>query len=363
MNIFSVDSDHYDFLEELLVTPSPTGFESAGQKVWLDYLRPFADTIDHDAYGSGTAHLEINENAPTVMLEAHCDEIGMMIQHITSSGFLFVNKLGGSDSTIARAKHVNIHTKDGIVSGVVGNTAIHLQDKKNGGGKQPAWKDIYIDIGAHSREQALEMVQIGDPITFADDFEFLTDDILTGRALDNRIGGFMIAQAFRKLSERKDELNVNVMVLNSVQEEIGGFGARMMTYRHMPDVALVTDVTHATDTPGINQKEHGQVKLGQGPTLTHGAANHPKVVELLEQVSEQAEIPIQHEATSVRTGTDTDSIFYQQTGVPSALISLPLRYMHSPVETASVRDIEHLIELMTEGVLAMEDSQKFKVIG
>jgi putative aminopeptidase FrvX len=363
MDIFSVDSPTYDFLEELLVTPSPTGFESAGQSVWLEYIKQFADEVNYDAYGSATAHLHVDDDAPTIMLEAHCDEIGMMIQHITSDGFVYVNKLGGSDSTIARAKHVHVHTKNGIVAGIVGNTAIHLQDKKNGGGKQPAWKDIYIDIGARDREQALKMVQIGDPITYADDFEFLTDDILTGRALDNRIGGFMIAQAFRQLSERRDELKVNVIALNSVQEEIGGFGARMMTYRNMPDVALVTDVTHATDTPGINQKEHGQVKLSEGPTLTHGAANHPKIVELLEQIAESKEIPVQHEATSVRTGTDTDSIFYQQTGVPSALISLPLRYMHSPVETAAVQDIEHLIQLMTEGVIAMDGNQKFTVLG
>jgi endoglucanase len=363
MSMFSVDSEEYEFLEELLITPSPTGFESAGQKVWLDYVRQFADSIDHDAYGSGSARLEVDADAPTIMLEAHCDEIGMMIQHITKEGFIFVNKLGGSDSTIARGKHVHIHSRNGIVAGVVGNTAIHLQDKKNGGGKQPSWKDIYIDIGARSREQALKMVQIGDPITYADDFEFLTDEILTGRALDNRIGGFIIAQAFKQLSERKDELDVNVMVLNSVQEEIGGYGARMMTYRHMPDAALVTDVTHATDTPGINQKEHGQVKLGEGPTLTHGAANHPKIVELLEQVSEEQDIPIQHEAVSVRTGTDTDSIFYQQTGVPSALISLPLRYMHSPIETASVSDIERVISLMSEGVLAMTNQPNWSVLG
>lgn len=356
------DTPEYDFLEKLLTTPSPTGFESAGQKVWKEYVEDFADEVLTDAYGSAVGKIKTSFDVMTVMLEAHCDEIGMIIQHITDSGFIHVNRLGGSDSTIARAKRVHIHTRDGIVDGVVGNTAIHLQDKKNGEGKQPKWKDIYIDIGANSRDEALKMVQIGDPITYADDFEFLTDDILTGRALDNRIGGFIIAQALRKLKDRRSELKVNVMALNSVQEEIGGYGARMMSYRLMPDLSLVTDVTHATDTPGISNEEHGLVKLGQGPTITHGSANHPKVVELIEQVSQDKEIAIQHEATSVRTGTDTDSIFYQQTGIPSALISLPQRYMHSPVETVSMRDVNNLIDLMVETVLALEPDHEFTVL-
>ncbi|GAA5520468.1 putative aminopeptidase YsdC [Fodinibius salicampi] len=356
-----MDRQEQEFLEELLITPSPTGFESQGQKVWKKYVEQFADSVEADAYGSACAKLNTSFDVVTVMLEAHCDEIGMIVQHITENGFVYINKLGGSDSTIARAKRVNIHTKKGVVSGVIGNTAIHLQDKKNGGGKQPAWKDIYVDIGAQSREEALEMVQVGDPITYADEYEYLSDDILSGRGLDNRIGGFMIAQVLRKLEERRDELNVNVVALNSVQEEIGGYGARMMSYRIDPDMALVTDVTHATDTPGIKNKEHGLVKLGEGPSLQHGGANHPKIVEYLEEISEQKEISIQHEATSVRTGTDTDSIFYQKTGIPSALISLPLRYMHSPVETASLKDLHSLVDLMTEAVLSMEPDQTFQV--
>lgn len=356
------NSPEYDFLEELLITPSPTGFETAGQKVWKEYVEQFADEVQTDAYGSAAAKLNTSFDVITVMLEAHCDEIGMIVQHITDDGFVYVNKLGGSDSTIARAKRVFIHNTEGIVSGVVGNIAIHLQDNKNGGGKQPAWKDIYVDIGASSREEALSMVQIGDPVTYTDDFEFLSDQILTGRALDNRIGGYIIAQAFRKLRERRDELKVNVIALNSVQEEVGGFGARMMSYRLEPDMALVTDVTHATDTPGINNKQHGLVKLGEGPTVQHGGANHPKIVSFIEQVSKGKEISIQHEATSIRTGTDTDSIFYQKAGIASALISLPLRYMHSPVETASMKDIEALIDLMVESVLALKPDQTFTVL-
>ena len=205
------------------------------------------------------------------------------------------------------------------------------------------------------------MIQIGDPVTYSDDFEFFSDKILTGRGLDNRIGGYMIAQALKKLDERRDELKVNVVALNSVQEEVGGYGARMMSYRLEPDLALVTDVTHATDTPGINNKEHGLIKLGKGPVIQHGGANHPQIVEFLEKVAEDSEFEVQHEATSIRTGTDTDSIFYQKTGIPSALLSLPLRYMHSPVETASLGDIDALVDLMVETVLALQPDQTFTV--
>ncbi|HCD53072.1 MAG TPA: M42 family peptidase [Balneolaceae bacterium] len=349
------------FLEELLMTPSPTGYEKPGVVVWKNYVDQFADKVMTDAYGSCAAKIETSNDVATVLLEAHSDEIGMVVQHITEQGFIYINKLGGSDSTIARAKKVYIHNKNGRVVGVTGNTAIHLQDAKNGGGKQPAWKDIYVDIGVSSKEEALDLVQVGDPITYASDSEYLNDEILTGRALDNRIGGYIIAEALRRLSTMKSKLKVNVMALNAVQEEVGGFGARMMSYRFMPDVAIVTDVTHATDTPGIDQKENGTVLLGKGPTIQHGGANHPRLVEFIETICADKEIDIQHEATSVRTGTDTDSIFYQQTGIPSALISLPLRYMHSPVELCNMNDVEDLITIMVETVLAMRPDQTFSV--
>lgn len=355
------DPESREFLEKMIITPSPTGYETEGQKIWKEFISQYADSVESDAYGSAMAKLQINADVPTIMLEAHADEIGMVVQHISDDGFVTLNKLGGSDSTIARAKRVVIHSRKGRVTGVVGNTAIHLQDNKNGGGKQPAWKDIYVDIGVSSRDEALEMIQVGDPATYADELEYLNDDIITGRALDNRIGSFAIAHVLKELRNRKKDLKVNVIALNSVQEEVGGFGARMMSFRHMPDAALVTDVTHATDTPGINNKEHGTVKLGKGPSVQHGGANHRAVVKLIEETAEKLKIDIQHEATSVRTGTDTDSIFFQKTGIPSALISLPLRYMHSPVETASLSDVENLIKLMAETVLAMEADQIFEV--
>lgn len=356
------DQKTSQFLEKLLIAPSPTGYETEGQKVWMDYLKEYTDKVESDAYGSALAKINTSADVMTVMLEAHADEIGMVVQHITDDGFVYLNKLGGSDSTIARAKRVYIYGKKGKVSGVTGNTAIHLQDNKNGGGKQPSWKDIFVDIGVTSKEEALELVQVGDPVIYTDEVEYLNENVIAARALDNRIGGFAIAQAMKKIKEQKKNLAVNVIALNSVQEEVGGFGARMMSFRHMPDAAIVTDVTHSTDSPGIDHKEHGQIKLGGGPTVQHGGANHPGLVELIEKTAKKSEIEIQHEATSVRTGTDTDSIFYQRTGIPSALVSVPIRYMHSPVETASLKDLEQLIELMTESVLSMEPDQTFTVL-
>ncbi len=350
----------HPLLETLLITPSPTGYESAGQAEWLKFVTPLADETLTDAYGSAAAMLNVSDEAITVMIEAHADEIGMVVQHVDEQGFVWVQRIGGSDPTIARARRVRIHTGSGVVSGVIGHTAIHIQDKDQN--KPFAWKDLFVDIGVANREEALALVRVGDPITYADDFDLLTDDIITGRALDNRIGGYAIARVFENLAARRAELKVNVVALNAVQEEIGGFGARMMSYRFNPDCAIVTDVTHATDTPGINQREHGKVVLGEGPAIQHGTSCHPKLVAHLVAVAEARAIPHQHEASSVRTGTDTDSIFFTRQGIPSALVSLPLRYMHSPVETASLTDVDHLVALMTEAVLALDRHQRFSVL-
>lgn len=346
-----------EFLEELLSTPSPTGYEVAGQQVWIDYISKFADRIETDAYGSAAAFLDVDKDAITVMLEAHCDEIGMVVQHIDDNGFIYISRIGGSDPAISRAKKVSIHSAKGVVRGLIGNTAIHLQDRDSN--KSPGWKDLFVDIGVSSRDEALEMVRIGDPITYSEDIEFLSDDLIVARAIDNRIGGFIIAEAFEKLAAMKSELKVNVVAVNAVQEEIGGFGARMMSYRIHPDVALVTDVTHATDSPGINQKEHGQVKLGEGAVITHGTANQRRVVDKLIEVAEKQEIAIQHEASSIRTGTDTDSIFHSKTGIPSALISTPLRYMHSPTEMANLQDTAAVSKLMVEFVRSLDSRESF----
>lgn len=346
------------FLDELLKTPSPTGFEIPGQKVWMRHMNTIADRVLTDAYGSAAAFIDNPGITKTVMIEAHADEIGMLVQYIDENGFLYISRIGGSDPSIARARRIHIHNKKGTVEGIIGNTAIHLQSKDNNT-KTPHWRDLFVDIGASTREEALTMVQIGDPITYVDQIEWLNDEIITARALDNRIGSFIIANVLENLIKKRKKLKVNVVALNAVQEEIGGFGARMMTHRLRPDLAIVTDVTHATDTPGINQKEHGAIKLGSGPSLTRGVASHPSLTEFVMQVSESSKIEIQYEAAGVRTGTDTDSIYHVRDGIPSVLISLPLRYMHSPVEMAHVGDIDNTINLITEVILKMDGKRSF----
>lgn len=355
-----LEKKDFHFLERLLITPSPTGYETAGQKIWMEEVKSYSDEIITDEYGSAAALLNINKNAISVLFEAHCDEIAMVVQHIDEKGFVWVQRIGGSDPTIARARRVMIHTSNGVVAGIIGHTAIHLQDKDQN--KQFTWKDLFIDIGVDNLDEALDLIQIGDPITYAYDFDYINDELISGRAMDNRIGGYIIAKVVERLAERKSELKVNVIALNSVQEEIGGFGARMMSYRLMPNLAVVTDVTHATDTPGINQREHGKVLLGGGPSITHGSASHRVVVEKLIDVASKNGITLQHEASSVRTGTDTDSIYHTQKGIPSALISLPLRYMHTPVETVSLNDVQKIISLMVEFALSLKPNDSFNVL-
>ena len=346
------------FLEELLKTPSPTGYEIPGQKVWMRHVNECSDRVLTDAYGSAAAFLDIPEATKTVMIEAHADEIGMLVQYIDENGFLYITRIGGSDPSIARARRIHIHNNKGIVEGIIGNTAIHLQSKDTNA-KLPHWRDLFVDIGASTREEALSMVQIGDPITYVDQVEWLNDELISARALDNRIGGFVIANVMDKLSKKRKKLKVNIVALNAVQEEVGGFGAKMMTHRIRPDVAIVTDVTHATDTPGINQKEHGAIKLGSGPSLTRGVASHPSLTEYVMEISQASKIELQFEAAGVRTGTDTDSIYHIRDGIPSVLISLPLRYMHSPVEMAHIDDIDNTINLITEAIMKMDGKRSF----
>jgi endoglucanase len=350
------DADR-DFLFDLLSTPSPTGFETPGQKKWAAYVQPIADHVESDPYGNVWATLDGPVDGPRVMLEAHADEIGFMVKYVTDKGFIHIDRIGGSDWAIARGKRVRILGAKGDVLGVVGNTAIHLRDRKEGE-KAPKLEELFIDIGASSKEEVAERgIRVGHPAVYAESVESLTEQRLIGRALDNRLGGFVVAQALKALAA--EERRSTIVGLNAVQEEIGGNGARMAAYRLDPDVALVLDVTHATDSPGISKEKHGEVTLGGGPSITHGTVNHPKVVERLMEVAEQESIPLQHEASSRFSGTDTDVIFHTKTGIPSALISIPMRYMHSTIETVDLSDVEHAVRLMTAFARSISADDRF----
>jgi endoglucanase len=348
-----------DFLRELVNTPSPSGHEVRGQRVWLDYVKAYADETFSDACGNCVAVLN-KGGSPRLMLAAHADEIAMAVNYINDEGFVYVRKLGGVDAAITKAQRVVIHTRNGPVKGVVGNVAPHLtrEEKER---KFPEIHDLFIDIGAGSRKEAEKLIHIGAPITLADEFDLLRNDLAVARAFDNRIGTFAVAEAMRLLHETKRKLNAEVCGVSNIMEETGLLGARQIAYSLKPDVALVVDVTHATDYPTVSKPQHGDVKIGRGPTLTHGGCNHPEVVARIEAVAKERRIQLQHEAQSNSSGTDTDVIFWTRGGIPSALISLPNRYMHSPVELVSLKDLVKIPDLMAGFALSLKRNEEFKV--
>ncbi len=347
------------FLEKLINTPSPSGFEMRGQRVWLDYVKKFAEATETDASGNAVAWLN-KGGSPRLMLAGHADEIAMTVNFINDKGFIYVRRVGGIDPTATKAQRVNIHARGGPVRGVVGNVAPHLM-KLEGDQKPPKIHDLFIDIGVSSRKEAEKLIRIGDAITLVDEFELLRGDLAVARAFDNRVGTFAVAEALRLLGESGKKLNAEICAVSTIQEEVGCLGARQIAYTLKPDAALVVDVTHATDYPTVSQAQHGDIKIGKGPALTHGGPNHAEIVARLEKVATQQHIKLQHEAISSSSGTDTDVIFWTRGGIPSALISLPNRYMHSPVEVVNLKDLEQIPQLMSAFALSLKRGEQFKV--
>lgn len=354
----NIDDASKSFLEELLNTPSPSGFEIEAQRVWAKEMSKYTADVQCDTYGNTWATFTANKpDAPTLMIEAHADEIGFMIRHITSDGFLYVERVGGTDASIARGRRIRFMGNNGDVIGITGNTAIHLRDNE---GKEPKIWEVYIDVGASNAEEVAEMgLRIGHVGVYVDGPLTLHKNRLVCRALDNRLSGFVLTEVAKQLSDKKEELAWNIVLVNAVQEEVGCIGARMATHRLKPDAAICIDVTHATDSPGLDKGKYGDIKLGAGPTVIHGTANHPNLVKRLEQLAEANDLPLQHEAAGRSTGTDTDFIYISGNGVASALVSLPLRYMHSPVETADMRDVENTIQLMLQLIQSLKSDESF----
>jgi len=357
----SISAASKTFLLDLLNTPSPTGFEVAGQRKWAKHIGQFADRVENDAYGTAWATLDSGDKKGLrLMFEAHADEIGYMVKHINDDGFMYVDRVGGSDAATGRGRRVDILGDKGVVRGIIGNTAIHIRERENE--KVPQPHELVVDIGVNSaKEVAKAGIRVGHVMVYSDAAEFIGHNKLMGRAIDNRIGGFIIAEVMQRLSQKKKRVPSTVIAVNAVQEEIGGNGAMMIAHRLMPDLAIVLDVTHATDSPGISKEKHGKVKLGGGPSLTHGSANHPNVVKKLMQVAEKQGIPLQHESSSRFTGTDTDKIFNQREGIASALVSLPLRYMHSVVEMADMADVQQVIELLVAFAESVKVGEEFGI--
>ena len=345
------------FLEKYLNNASPTGYESSGQKVWMDYLKPYVDNFITDTYG--TAVGVINPNSKyKVVIEGHSDEISWYVNYITDNGLIYVIRNGGSDHQIAPSKWVNIHTKNGIIEGVFGWPAIHT--RKHGKEEVPKLENIFIDVGAKDKKEVEKMgVHVGCVITYPDSFRILNNNKFICRAIDNRIGGFMIAEVSRLLSENKIKLPFGLYITNSVQEEVGLRGAEMITQTIKPNVAIVTDVCHDTTTPMIDKKIEGQTEIGNGPVISYAPAVQNNLRERIIDTASKRKIPFQRLASSRFTGTDTDAFAYSNGGVASALISLPLRYMHTTVEMVHRNDVENVIKLIYETVLSIKNGESF----
>lgn len=352
-----MDKKSNTFLVEYLNNASPTGYEAEGQKIWIDYLKPYIDHSFVDTYG--TAVGVINPDADyKVVIEAHADEISWFVNYIDKNGYIYVIRNGGSDHQIAPSMRVNLFTNNGIVKGIFGWPAIHVRkDKKE---EPPTLDNIFIDVGASDKEEVEAMgIHVGTVLTFEDNLFTMNSKFLVGRALDNRIGGVMIAEVIRKIAESVLHLPFGLYAVNSVQEEIGLRGAEMIATRIKPNLAIVTDVIHDTQSPLYNKKQQGDIKCGNGPVISYAPSVHGKVRDLIIQTAEQNSIPFQRAATSRTTGTDTDAFAYSNEGVASALISLPLKYMHTTVETAAIKDINNVIKLILEVVKQMNGKQTF----
>jgi putative aminopeptidase FrvX len=345
--------DSYNFLKDYINNASPTGFESSGQKLWMSYLKPYVDEFFTDPYG--TAVGVINPGAAfKVVIEAHADEISWFVNYVSPEGLIYLKRNGGVDHQIAPSMRVLIHGKKGIVKAVFGWPAIHTRLGNAEKEPQPKVDNLFLDCGARNKKEVEALgIHIGAVATYEDGYEELAHDFLIGRAFDNRVGGFMIAEVARLLKENKKKLPFALYVVNAVQEEIGLRGAEMIARRIKPDVAIVTDVTHDSTTPMINKISEGECECGKGPSLCYGPAVHNKLLDIVQNTAEKNNIPVQLRAVSRSTGTDTESFAYSNDGCPSVLISIPLRYMHTTVEMLHKSDIENTVRLMYETLLIL----------
>ncbi|GAA0500248.1 M42 family metallopeptidase [Salinibacillus aidingensis] len=342
--------ENQSFLMDLLKTPSPSSMEMEIQKKWMNYIRPYADEIKTDHAGNVIGVL--NPDAKfKVLLAGHSDEIGFVITRIEDNGFLRISKMGGISPKIAVGMKVHILGENQTLTGVIGANAEH-----HGGVKEKLeFEDLYIDCGAKSKDEIAKSVQIGDLAIYKREPEVLMDRYITGRGLDNRTGAFMVAEVLRKLSEK--DIQVGVYAASTVNEETNMGGAYFAAAGIKPTMAIACDVTFATDYPGVNTTKHGDIQLDKGPVLAKGAPINRKINKLLQHSAQNLNMAVQYELTPRNTGTDADKMRYTGAGVPISLVSLPLRYMHSPVETASMKDMEEEIDLIVHMIEGLKGNE------
>jgi len=339
-----MESKSLDFLKELVTTPSPSGFEEPAQKVWQEYVKPFVDEVKKDVHGNVIGIINPNGH-PKLMLSGHCDEIGFMISYINEKGFIYFRAIGGIDVNMLPTQRVIIHNKKNRVLGVIGKKAIHLMDdEERKRASSPKIDSLWIDIGTKKKSDTEKLVSIGDPITFAAGFEFLKNDLIVSRGFDDKMGSFVVAETLRLLSKQK--IKAAVYGVSTVQEEIGLRGARTSAYGISPDVGIAIDVTHSSDYPGSNPNITGEIKLGKGPAISRGANINPIVFDLLVNIAKARKIPYQIEASPGATGTDANAIQVNKEGVATGLVSVPNRYMHTPVEVIAMSDLDNAAKLL-----------------
>ena len=342
------------FLIELLNARSPSGYEDEAHRVIDRYLKPIADKYSKDAMGNRIA--TINEKGdPVLMLAGHMDELGFIIKYIDKDGFLYFDTIGGHDRIMISGRRVNILTAKGIVKGVTGKRAVHLMNIEDRN-KVPNLEAMWIDIGVESKKDALKLVCIGDVATYDHDFEFINGSIGTARAFDNKSGAYVVSETIRRLAKLK-QLTAKVVTVTTAQEEIGTRGAITSTYAVNPHIAIAIDVGHATDHPDCDNRKFGETKLGFGPIICRGANINPFVHKLLVSCAKKGKIPYQLEADPRPTGTDARSIQIGRQGVATGLVSIPLRYMHTPSEVVDLKDIENTVKLLVIFAKALKKGQ------
>lgn len=346
----------FAFLKELVETPSPSGYEQPAQRVVRAQLEAAADQLTTDVMGNLIARLD-GSGGPKLMLAGHCDEIGFMVQYIDEDGFIYFGAIGGVDPHLSPGQRIRIHTAKGQVKGVIGKKAIHLIEPKD---RETVikMKEQFIDIGCAGRKEAEKLIRIGDPVTFAVGVERLQGDRLTSRAFDDKMGAFIVAEVFKRVQESGGAA-AELYAVSTVQEEIGLRGAATSSYGVNPDIGIVVEVTHATDYPGVEKIGIGSVEVGKGPVLARGANINPVLFELLVQTAKEEKIPIQVIGVPRATGTDANVMQLSRGGVATALLGIPLRYMHTPVEVLAMSDLENAIKLLTVFVLRLKKEQSF----
>ncbi len=350
-----MDKENKKFFQSLVEAPSPSGFEQPAQRIYRKFTEPYADEVKTDVHGNVFA-LKKGTGKLNIMICGHADEIGLMVKYINEKGYIYFSAIGGIDPSNLPGSRVDIHHGNKVVRGVIGRKAIHLLSADERG-KIPKLTAMYIDIGAKDKKDAEKKVSIGDHITFTKGMETLNKDIVTTKAADNKCGIYIAATALKELSGKT--VVPNVYSVSAVQEEVGLRGSTTSAFNINPDVAIAIDVTHATDTPDTSKVNDGDVDLGKGPAVAVGAAVNPKVFSLLKEVAKEQKIAIQIEPCSNRTGTDTDAIQISRGGVATGLISIPTRYMHTPSEIISLKDVDDSVKLIVAFIEKLTDETCF----